>query len=379
MATTRTHDQLNDRVAALLKNTVDQLGPELVGNPQLGEVLNRYIDQQVQKAAGAANGKTPPTDGGLTDLIGLSPTAPKDLGDAQISAGVADYDDTVVSDRILASGDLYYLYMHERLGVFRVMAKLQEQFRAGTLRISNGPGAFGLYRFDKHGLVRYRRRERMQAYRRVFGYTKPAGATARPNVQFHGLFRNFIEQTAKYWRDKRISEVIRERATDPSFGSIATVRRAALDLRNNLKNCSYGDVNVLRVELSQMLDESFKVLESKDLMAQFGATNAWDMIELILWQYFHESVQASTMNRMAVAGRDIIRWLGQPFVLNKDRNAFETMLFRVAESAEEWISSLEGLQSGTVTAPPRQPFARRPSPFSARGVSLAYATESEAI
>ena len=75
----------------------------------------------------------------------------------------------------------------------------------------------------------------MQAYRRVFGYTKPAGSTARPNVQFHGLFRNFIEQTAKYWRDKRISEVIRERATDPSFGSIATVRRAALDLRNNLK------------------------------------------------------------------------------------------------------------------------------------------------
>lgn len=83
MATTRTQDQLNDRVAALLKNTVDQLGPELVGNPQLGEVLNRYIDQQVQKAAGAANGKTPPTDGGLTDLIGLSPTAPKDLGDAK--------------------------------------------------------------------------------------------------------------------------------------------------------------------------------------------------------------------------------------------------------------------------------------------------------
>ena len=81
--------------------------------------------------------------------------------------------------------------MHERLGVFRVMAKLQEQFRAGTLRISNGPGAFGLYRFDKHGLLRYRRRERMQAYRRVFGYTKPAGSTARPNVQFHGLFRNF--------------------------------------------------------------------------------------------------------------------------------------------------------------------------------------------
>lgn len=354
MAKMRDYDQQQDRVAALLQNTIEQLGPQLVANPQLAEVLNRMVDDQVRQYNASQNGKGAPADGGLADLIGLGKDAPRDLGETQVSSGVVDYDDTVTSDRILASADLYYLYMHERLGVFRVMNKLQELFRAGTLRISSGEGAYGLYRFDKRNLLRYHQRDRMRAYRRVFGYTTvDPGPSARPNPEFHGLLVHFIGETAKYWRDKRISEVIRERATDPTFGSIAIVRRAGLDLRNNLKNSSYGYINVLRVETSQALAEAFKVLESTDVKAQFGADNAWELIELVLWQYFHESVHASTMNRMAVTGRDILRWLAEPFVLQKNRTDFEAVLYRIAEAAEEWISSEEGMRISKPTPPPR--------------------------
>src|SRR6266852_3452417 len=304
------YDQRNDRVAALLQNTIEALGPDLVANPQLAEVLNRMVDDQVRKYDASQNGKNQASDGGLADLIGLGKDAPANLGQTQVSPGVVDYDDTVISDRILATADLYYIYMHERIGVFRVMAKLQELFRAGTLRISNGPGAYGLYRFDKHHILRYHMRDRLRAYRRVLGYTNSdPGPNARPNPEFHGLFKHFVGETAKFWRDKRISEVIREKATDPTFGSIAIVRRAALDLRNNLKNSSYGYVNVLRIETSQALAEAFKTLEAPDLKAQLGAQTPWDMIELVLWQYYHESISASAMNRMAVAGREMIRWL----------------------------------------------------------------------
>ena len=364
MPSTRDYDQLNDRVASLLQNTINQLGPELVEHPELAEVLNRYIDDQIGKYQAGTNGEV--ADGGLADLIGLGPTTPSTLGDTRVSPGVTDYDDTVVSERILATGDAYYLMMHERLGVFRVMAKLQEQFRAGTLRISNGPGAYGLYKFDKHGIVRYREGERWQMYRRVFGYGLAEIPAARPNTMFDGLFRHFISETAKYWRDKRISEVIRERAHDPTFGSIAIVRRAALDLRNNLKNSSYGNVSVMRVETSQALAEAFKILDAHDLRAQFGAENAWDMIELVLWQYFGRSVQASTINRMATSGREIIRWLSEPFVLKKQRTDFETLLFRIAEPAEEWISSDEGMRAARATPPPRQKFAPGPPPVGQR-------------
>jgi hypothetical protein len=367
MPNTRDYDQRNDRIAALLQNTIQQLGPELAANPQMAEVLNRMVDDQLRKYDESQNGKGIPADGGLSDLIGLGKDAPKEFGDTQVSGGVADYDDTVTSDRILATADLYYLYVHERLGVFRVINKLQELFRAGTLRISSGEGAYGLYRFDKHNILRYHQRDRMRAYRRVFGYTTvDPGPGARPNPQFHGLFSHFIGEVAKYWRDKRISEVVRERANDPTFGSMAIVRRAGLDLRNNMKNASYGYINVLRVETSQALAEAFKVLNSPDLKAQFGADNAWEMIELVLWQYFHESVHASTMNRMAVSGREIIRWLAEPFVLQKNRTDFETLLYRIAEYAEEWLSSTEGMHMNRPTPPPRQVYMQGPPPSSGR-------------
>ncbi len=277
-----------------------------------------------------------------------------------------DYDDTVTSDRILAAGDLYYIAIHEFLGVFKVMHKLQELFRAGTLRISSGEGAYGLYRFDKHNLLRYQQGDRRRAYTRVLGYGRDPGPGARANPEFHGLFTHFISETAKFWRDKRISEVIRQNATDPTFGSMAIVRRTGLDLRNNLKNSSYGYINVLRVETSQALAEAFKVLDAPDVRAQFGAANAWEMIELVLWQYFGQSVHASTMNRMAVAGREIIRWLAEPFVLKKNRTDFEALLYRIAEYSEEWISSEEGMRISRPTPPPRNIYQPGPPPRGTR-------------
>ncbi|MCY7391941.1 MAG: hypothetical protein LH647_10775, partial [Leptolyngbyaceae cyanobacterium CAN_BIN12] len=225
MTKTGAYNRRNSQVAELLQEAIKNLGPELIANPELAEILNRKIDQQVDEYYATQNGKDAPIDGGLADLIGLGKDAPADLSDTEISRGVVDYDDTVTSDRILSTADLYYICVHERLGVFRVINKLQELFKAGTLRISDGEGAYGLYRFDKHNILRYHQRDRMRAYSRVFGYTKTnPGPGARPNPQFHGLFTHFIGDVAKYWRDKRISEVIREKANDPSFGSVAIVR-----------------------------------------------------------------------------------------------------------------------------------------------------------
>lgn len=363
MPTTSQYDSRNDQIAALLQNTIEMLGADLVGNPQLAEVLNRMVDARLRQDDAAQDARPGPPDGGLLDLLGLGPNAAPDLGQTNVVRGVVDYDDTVTSDRVLSTADLYYIYMHERIGVFRVMNKLQELFRAGSLRISNGVGAYGLYRFDKKGLLRYRQGDRMQAYRRVLGYTNTdPGPNARSNPEFHGLFKHFIGETAKFWRDKRISEVIRERATDPTFGSIAIVRRSALDLRNNLKNSSYGYVNVLRIETLQALGEAFKVLEAADVREQFGAANAWDVIELVLWQYFHESVNASALNRMAVSGREILRWLAEPFVLRTNRTDFETLLYRIAEYAEEWISSEEGMRLSRPTPPPRNVYMQGAPP-----------------
>jgi hypothetical protein len=371
-------DGLKNQRARLIEGVISSLGPEALADPSLPDVVSRLVDQRLASTGvvTAANGSRPgmsggpvqpPTDGGLMDLIGLGASAPTDFTQTGMSPGIVDYDDTVTSERLMATADLYYQYMHERLGVFQVIFKLQELFRAGSVRISAGPGAFGLYRFDKHAILRYKRAERMQAYRRVLGYG-PAnpGPNARPNQEFHGLFTHFIGETAKFWRDKRITEVIRERANDPSFGSAALVRRAALDLRNNVKNSSYGYVNVLRIETSQALAEAFQILDSPDLKAQFGAETPWDMIELVMWQYFHQSVAASAMNRMAVSGRSVLQWLAQPHVLTSDRRMFEAKLQPVAEPVEEWLSSNEGMRLSRPTPPARNVYLPGPPPSGSR-------------
>jgi hypothetical protein len=252
--------------------------------------------------------------------------------------------------------------------VFRVVQKLQELFRGGTVRLSAGPGAYGLYQFDRREVLRYTRRDRLSAYRRIFGYGSgsiPAGS--RPNTDFHFMFGHFINQVALYWRDKRISDVIRERAFDPSFGSIAIVRRAGLDLRNNLKFTSYGHLNVLRVEVMQLLDEAFRIVNAEDVKRLFGADNGWDVIEEVLIRYFNERLVTSPRQRMGVAGREILRWLAQPHILQTARAPFEALLLEIAEYAEEWLTSAQVMGHAQRMAGPRVlPWDRQYSPSSNR-------------
>ena len=164
-----------------------------------------------------------------------------------------------------------------------------------------------------------------------------------PNTDFGQLFTHFNNEVALFWRDKRISDVMRERAYDPSFGSIAIVRRSGLDLRNNLKFMSYGHLNVLRVEVMQLLDEAFRILGAEDVKKQFGADTAWDVIESVLVQHFNEALVTSPRQRMAVAGREVLRWLAQPHVLQAQRAQFEALLLQIAEYAEEWLTSAQSI------------------------------------
>jgi hypothetical protein len=351
MATERDYQSLYDRIAALREQVANRLSSDLISNPQLADALTKQIDDLMASVVADDKNTTPPPDLGLAALTGVGPTASADLGDTRIPPGIVAYDDTITSERIIAVGDMYYLWQHEKIGVFRVVQKLQELFRAGSVRLSGGAGAFALYQFDRRQVLRYTNRDRIAAYRRVFGYGGgPAPLGARPNTDFHGLFTHFVQQVTLFWRDKRISDVIRERAYDPSFGSIAIVRRAGLDLRNNLKWLSFGDVNVLRVEVMQLLEEAFKILDSPDIKRLFGADTAWDVVEEVLVRYYKERLTTSPRQRMGVTGREVLRWLAQPHILNTARAQFETLLLEIAEYSEEWLTSAQAMQVADRTA-----------------------------
>ncbi len=287
----------------------------------------------------------PPPDKGLAQLAGIGPDAASQLGQTRIPPGVEAYDETITAERIITVGDMYYLWQHEKVGVFRAVQKLQDLFRAGTLRLSGGPGAYALYQFDRREVLRYTQRDPLAAYKRIFNYGNAAVPTgSRANTDFHKLFAHFVHRVTLFWRDKRISDVIRERAYDPSFGSIAIVRRAGLDLRNNLKWLSFGHLNVLRVEVMQLLEEAFKILNSHDVKRLFGADNAWHVVEEVLIRYFNERLVTSPRQRMGVTGREVLRWLDQPHILQQTTRAqFETLLLEIAEQSEEWLTSAQAM------------------------------------
>lgn len=287
-----------------------------------------------------------PADKGLSSLVGLGADAGASFGSVPSPIDVPSYDEAVVSERLFAVGDLYYCYQLERLGMFRAVQKLKELFRAGKLRLGSGQGAFELYRFDRREVLRYTYEQRMQAYRRVLGYTDaspPRGA--RPNLSFHNLFTQFNLRVAQLFRDKRIAETFRPGAgaSDPSFGSIAMARRAGLDLRSNLKRASYGDVNVLTVELLQVTSSAFDILSAADIRHQFGTETGWDTLEEVLERYLGEEPVVSQRSRMAETGRAIIFWLAQNFILTQGRTAFEALIQGIAEMCEEWLTSAQAL------------------------------------
>ncbi len=372
MAREQDYQDILDRIAALRETVTDQLAPQLIQNPQLADVVNKQLDDMIASVVEADSRMPVPPDKGLAELVGIGPEAATVFGTTRMPQGVAPYDETVTSERIIAVADLYYIYQHERIGVFRAIQKLQELFRAGTVRLSGGEGAFGLYQFDRREVLRYTRRDRLAAYRRAFGYGSAAvPAGSRANTDFHRRFSHFIDQVALFWRDKRISDVIRERAFDPSFGSIAIVRRAGLDLRNNLKFMSFGHLNVLRVEVMQLLDETFRILNTDDVKRLFGADTAWDVIEDILVRHFNEKLETSPRQRMAVAGREILRWLAQSHVLQTQRAQFEAMLLEIAEYSEEWLTSAQSMglanrSSGARVLPWERPISASANGRSAR-------------
>jgi hypothetical protein len=377
MATEKDYQGLYDRIAALRERVTSNLSADLIANPQLADALTKQIDDLLFSVVDADAKVPPPPDKGLSALIGVGPDAAKDFGTTRVPPGVEPYDETITSERIMAVGDMYYLWQHEKIGVFRVVQKLQELFKAGTVRLSGGTGAFALYQFDRRDVLRYTKTDRLSAYKRVFGYGgAPVPTGSRANTDFHKLFAHFVHQVTLFWRDKRISDVIRERAYDPSFGSIAIVRRAGLDLRNNLKWLSFGHLNVLRVEVMQLLEEAFKILNSDDVKRLFGADNAWDVVEEVLIRYFNERLVTSPRQRMGVTGREVLRWLAQPHILQTTRAQFETLLLEIAEQSEEWLTSAQAMGLSTRTGSHRvlpwdqtQPTPVRPSPRQKAGVS----------
>ena len=64
-------------------------------------------------------------------------------------------------------------------------------------------------------------------------------------------------------------------------------------------------------------------------------------------RYHNERLVTSPRQRMGVTGREILRWLAQPHILQTTRAQFETLLLEIAEQSEEWLTSAQAMNLAT--------------------------------
>ena len=332
------------KLSAYREYLVQSNRSKLLAEPKYAEAINQKVDELFRVVEDAERDKGGAPDGGLLNLVGLGSGAADDLGATPYTPSLPVYDDQISRERVMAIADLYYIYQHERLGVFRAVLKLQDLFRSGAVRLSDGDGALKLYQYDRKQVLRYTMRDRRAAYRKVFGYTDTAPPNgAEPNGAFHRLFTGFNRQVSQFFQDKRVSEVIRPNGSRGTFGSQAVVRRAGLDLRYNLKQASYGHIAVLRTEVMSLLNAAFEILGAADIRNLFGSTSAWDTLEEVLKRHLSETPIISQRGRMAVAGRDILRWLAEGYLLSNVRIDFEAYLEDIVDACDDWLTSAESL------------------------------------
>ena len=347
MATQGENQRVLQLIAAFRSEVTSLLGGELAGNTPLIDEIDREFSELRDAVYEAGMAEVPPPDKGLADLVGVGPEAAGELGDDPRPAGV----EPVRRDRHLRAD------RRRRRPLLHLPARADRRLprRAEAAGAVPRPAPCGCRPARARSGSTSSTAARCCATPGATGWPPTAACSATARRPLRAARGRTPTSTAcsptsstrspLFWRDKRISDVIRERAYDPSFGSIAIVRRAGLDLRNNLKFTSFGHLNVLRVEVMQLLDEAFRILERDDVKRLFGADNAWDVIEEVLVRYFRQSASStSPRQRMAVAGREILRWLAQPHILRgAARPQFEALLLEIAEYAEEWLTSAQAI------------------------------------
>ena len=289
---------------------------------------------------GAANGEG---RDGFLDLIGFGDKGAPEFDQISYPFIQPDFDDAVVPSQLHAAAELYYIYQHERMKIFEVTDTLLRLFRLGKMRIQRGPGARGLYLLEKWEPLRYKRQDRMVAYRRAFNYssgTAPAGAVVNRN--FHRQIVGFMVALGQYFRDLLIGEVIRgsQVIEQRPFGSVATVQRIGLDLRYALDRSTYGNIFSLAMETGHHLKTVLHLLDSPDIKKAFDANTKWDVIEIVSNRYLGGVAEPSQRAKMAESGRRILQFIADnDFKTAIDPILFQSVVRPMGAHAEAWVAA----------------------------------------
>src|SRR5580693_9213827 len=103
------------------------------------QLEDRFADL-IQGGAGEPQGGD-----GFLDLLGFGGRGPVAFEEMAFPYVKPDFDDAVVPSQLHAAAELYFIYQYERSKVFQAVDVLLRLFHSGSIKLTRGPGAKGLY------------------------------------------------------------------------------------------------------------------------------------------------------------------------------------------------------------------------------------------
>lgn len=340
----KTKETIHRLFAQLSRDLLADVPPE-----QRARYQSLFQQRADELVAQASEGQAPTA---FTDLIGLGSQGLQPFDSLGVTLPKSDFDEAVVPTQLHAAADLYYLYQHERMKVFQVAGVLLKLFHDGRMRIQRGPGARALYLIEKHYPLRYKLKDRLHAYRRVFNYgprTPPSGGgNAIVFRNFHRQYVAFISAIAQYFRDMLIGQVIRgsQNIEQRPFGSQASIERLGTDLRWQLDRATYGNIVSLSMETSNYLNTVLEALETPDIKKAFDANTKWDVLEIVSNRHLGGTAQISQRAKMAETGRQLLMNVADNPFKTSDFHLFQSEIQPLGKVAESWIAAYRMVPEG---------------------------------
>jgi hypothetical protein len=284
------------------------------------------------------------------DLLGFGKNGAMSFADVPSPPVAADFDDSVFPSQLQAASQLYFIFQHERMGVFRIARILKDLFHAGRMRMQQGPGARMLYVLEKWEPLRFTAHHRLAAYKRVFNYGRaPAAPGGIVNRNFHYQLVGLMSALAQYYRDLTIGEVIRgsSQIDQRPYGNVATVQRIALDMRYAIDRASYGNIVALTLETGLYLKQVLEMFDAPDIKKAFDANTKWDTLEQAMNRYGGGAKELTQRAKMADAGRQVLGWIARgDYDSTVDPNLFQLETRQVGANAEAWIAAYRMTDEG---------------------------------
>jgi ATPase family associated with various cellular activities (AAA) len=213
-----------------------------------------------------------------------------------------DTDADIVADNVRAVGAIYFAYLLDEMGAFRVLERIAELFRQGLLPLGQGRVAEALFHVARPG-EGMRARDRAAFYAQVLGVAGGQGG-GEPNREFLSLWLRFLVAVSMFARQHGAAGL-----TVPPTPANATVRAAARDLAINASLHGGGVVQFAARELAEQVQRMIELLENKELRSAFGARDIWQVIDQVNQNHLGGARNVARYRTQAEAGGRVLQWL----------------------------------------------------------------------